>query len=59
MKVYATLDYIDGRSILREVELEVLPSFSAMCLMQEDVVGVTFTRKRPLRELATKLKEEN
>lgn len=56
MKVYATLDYIDGTSVLREVHLEVVPRFSAMWLMDEDVAGVTFTRKRPLMELSTKLK---
>ena len=56
MKVYATLDYLDGRSVLREVDIEVLPRFSSLWLMDPDVAGVTFTRKRPLAEISTKMK---
>lgn len=56
-RVIATLDYIDGRTVVREIDMEVLPRFSSLWMMDKDIAGVTFTRKRSLTELATKLKE--
>lgn len=57
MKLWATLDYVDGETVVRQVDQEVLPRFSAMWLSDPNVVGVTFTKQPDLFKLRERLRK--
>lgn len=54
--IIATLDFIDGRTEVREVEMEFVGSAQfGMLLARRDVVGITLTKKVPLTKIAERL----
>lgn len=57
--IIATLDFIDGRSEVREVAMEFVGSAQfGMLMARRDVVGITLTKRVPLLKIADRMAKE-